>query len=169
VAAVAGSTLPAIPQESGAQEPAAQEAAPAARDLSSYSRIDDAFEWEYLIAPDANWEYFLGREEPSPKLEWTSRDFRGADWELGPAPFGFGEGEFGTRVDAMLADGLSTMYVRQVITVPDPLVAVMSAAPGEKHKGVKAETTTWQFEMPQPIPPSFRKAWRASRWRARTV
>jgi leukotriene A-4 hydrolase/aminopeptidase len=39
------------------------------------------------------------------------------------------------------------------ITVPDPLVAVMSAAPGEKHKGVNAETTTWQFEMPQPIPP----------------
>jgi leukotriene A-4 hydrolase/aminopeptidase len=39
------------------------------------------------------------------------------------------------------------------ITVPDPLVAVMSAAPGEKHKGVKAETTIWQFEMPQPIPP----------------
>lgn len=39
------------------------------------------------------------------------------------------------------------------ITVPDPLMAVMSAAPGEKRKGVKAETTTWSFEMPQPIPP----------------
>lgn len=39
------------------------------------------------------------------------------------------------------------------ITVPDPLVAVMSAAPGEKRKGLKAETTTWSFEMPQPIPP----------------
>jgi len=39
------------------------------------------------------------------------------------------------------------------ITVPDPLVAVMSAAPGEKRKGQRAETTTWSFEMPQPIPP----------------
>ncbi len=39
------------------------------------------------------------------------------------------------------------------ITVPDPLVAVMSAAPGESRKGVKAETTTWSFEMPQAIPP----------------
>jgi len=39
------------------------------------------------------------------------------------------------------------------ITVPDPLVAVMSAAPGEKRKGLRAETTTWSFEMPQPIPP----------------
>ncbi len=38
------------------------------------------------------------------------------------------------------------------ITVPDPLVAVMSAAPGEKRKGLRAETTTWSFEMPQPIP-----------------
>lgn len=39
------------------------------------------------------------------------------------------------------------------ITVPDPLVAVMSAAPGEKRKGARAGTTTWSFEMPQPIPP----------------
>jgi leukotriene-A4 hydrolase len=38
------------------------------------------------------------------------------------------------------------------ITVPDPLVAVMSAAPGEKRRGNKAATTTWSFEMPQPIP-----------------
>ena len=39
------------------------------------------------------------------------------------------------------------------ITVPDPLVAVMSAAPGEKEAGPKPNTTTWTFEMPQPIPP----------------
>lgn len=39
------------------------------------------------------------------------------------------------------------------ITVADPLVAVMSAAPGERRAGTKAGTTTWSFEMPQPIPP----------------
>jgi leukotriene A-4 hydrolase/aminopeptidase len=39
------------------------------------------------------------------------------------------------------------------ITVPDPLVAVMSAAPGERRPGQTPNTTTWSFEMPQAIPP----------------
>lgn len=39
------------------------------------------------------------------------------------------------------------------ITVPDPLVAVMSAAPGEKRAGEAKNTSTWSFDMPQPIPP----------------
>jgi len=116
-AILVGSTLSAVAQDAASQDPAAP-----ARDLSSYALIDDALEWEYLIAPDERWEYFLGREEPTPKLEWTARDFRGSDWELGRAPFGFGEGEFGTTVDAMREEGLSTMYIRHVVTVPDPSI-----------------------------------------------
>ena len=34
-----------------------------------------------------------------------------------------------------------------------PAEGQLTAAPGEKRKGVRSETTTWQFEMPQPIPP----------------
>jgi len=115
-------TLVGLNLSTVAQDVPARGAEPVARDLSSYALIDDAFEWEYLIAPDAKWEYFPGREEPAPKLEWTARDFRGSDWELGRAPFGFGEGAFGTTVDAMREEGLSTLYVRHVITVPDPLL-----------------------------------------------
>jgi leukotriene A-4 hydrolase/aminopeptidase len=38
------------------------------------------------------------------------------------------------------------------ITVPEPLTAVMSAAPGERRPGPRADTTTFVFSMPQPIP-----------------
>ncbi len=38
------------------------------------------------------------------------------------------------------------------ITVPSALVAVMSAAPGEKRPGPRSGTATYSFEMPQPIP-----------------
>ena len=41
---------------------------------------------------------------------------------------------------------------RAEITVPKPLVAVMSAAPGEKQAGPDAKSSTYTFEMPQPIP-----------------
>ncbi len=40
---------------------------------------------------------------------------------------------------------------RAAISVPRPLVAVMSAAPGEKHSG-EGGLDTFNFEMPQPIP-----------------
>ena len=96
-ATLVGLTLSAVAQDG---------AAPPARDLSSYALIDDAFEWEYLIAPDAKWQYFLGREEPSPKLEWTARDFSSSSWERGRAPFGFGEGEFGTTVGSPPRGGI---------------------------------------------------------------
>jgi len=38
------------------------------------------------------------------------------------------------------------------ITVPEPLTAVMSAAPGEPRPGPRPNTTTFAFSMPQPIP-----------------
>ena len=38
------------------------------------------------------------------------------------------------------------------ITVKEPLVAVMSSAPGKKKKGPKTGLVTYSFEMPQPIP-----------------
>lgn len=38
------------------------------------------------------------------------------------------------------------------ITVPEDLVAVMAAAPGEKKKGKVEQTVTYNFKMPQPIP-----------------
>jgi len=41
---------------------------------------------------------------------------------------------------------------RAAITVPSPLVAVMSAAPGVEEAGPSPDTTTYAFEMPQPIP-----------------
>ena len=39
------------------------------------------------------------------------------------------------------------------ITVPAPLVAVMSAGPAGERPGPKAGTRTFLFDMPQPIPP----------------
>ena len=39
------------------------------------------------------------------------------------------------------------------ITVPDPLVAVMSAGTAGRKDGPRVGTTTYLFEMPQPIPP----------------
>jgi leukotriene A-4 hydrolase/aminopeptidase len=41
---------------------------------------------------------------------------------------------------------------KAAITVPEPLVAVMSAAPGESKPGPVAGTVTHTCEMPQPIP-----------------
>ncbi len=41
---------------------------------------------------------------------------------------------------------------RAAITVPAPLVAVMSAAPGTASAGPTPDSTTYAFEMPQPIP-----------------
>ena len=41
---------------------------------------------------------------------------------------------------------------RAEITVPEPLVAVMSAAPGKKQDGPDSGLATYTFEMPQPIP-----------------
>jgi leukotriene-A4 hydrolase len=38
------------------------------------------------------------------------------------------------------------------ITVPKPLVAVMSAAPGARVAGPDTKSSTYAFEMPQPIP-----------------
>ena len=42
---------------------------------------------------------------------------------------------------------------RARVTVPKPLVAVMSAAPGERQAGPDAGRWTYTFEMPQSIPP----------------
>jgi leukotriene A-4 hydrolase/aminopeptidase len=41
---------------------------------------------------------------------------------------------------------------RAAITVPDGLTAVMSAGPAGHQAGEKPGTTTWLFDMPQPIP-----------------
>ncbi len=42
---------------------------------------------------------------------------------------------------------------RAEITVPEPLAAVMSAGPAGSRPGAARGTTTWLFDMPQPIAP----------------
>ena len=92
---------------------------PVPPDLSSYAAIDAALEHELLIPHDATWHVFPGVEEPSPDLEWTELEFEDAEWQTGPAPFGFGHEGLGTSFDH-LDPPITTLYLRKVLNVPDP-------------------------------------------------
>ena len=88
-------------------------------DLSTYAAIDAALEHEILVPPGATWSVFPGVEEPSPDIEWTTREFNDADWMTAPAPFGFGHEGLGTRFDD-LDPPITTLYLRRMLKVPDP-------------------------------------------------
>lgn len=92
-----------------------------AQDLSTCAEIDAALEGRPILEPDALWRYFPGTAEPSPGLEWTKPEFDDSGWREGPPPFVFGDTgtQAGTLVDEM-ADGVTTLYLRRVLDVPDP-------------------------------------------------
>jgi hypothetical protein len=77
-----------------------------------------------LVRLGDDWRYFKGVREPSPPGVWRLETFDDASWEEGPAPFGYGDGPFGTLLDDMQAS-YSSLYLRKRFVVPED-VGVMS-------------------------------------------
>ena len=97
-----------------------------APDLATYRSIDDALDEAVVVADDADWRIFKGREDPSiGPLEWTRLDFDDRMWETRPSGFGYGDPHLNTRLDDMMRTRDSTpgtdytsLYVRREFEIP---------------------------------------------------
>ncbi len=70
-----------------------------------------------IIAPGADWRFFRGESEPP--ADWNEIEFDDAAWELGPAGFGFDDGDDATILDDMQGN-YTTVYVRREFLIEDP-------------------------------------------------
>ncbi len=78
----------------------------------------------YYIDRGSSWSYFKGTEEPSPGDQggWREILFADNEWDVGDAPFGYGDvGEvpYGTLLNDM-EDNYSSVYLRQNFEVASP-------------------------------------------------
>lgn len=72
-----------------------------------------------LVGRGALWKYFEGITEPEgPTGSWRDLDFDDALWSEGSAPFGYGDGPFGTRLDGM-QNRYTTVYCRRIFDLPE--------------------------------------------------
>ncbi len=75
-----------------------------------------------LIPPKSTWRYFPGTREPSddaPRYaEWRLRDFDDSSWRRGRAPFGYGDGPFGTQLRDMQGR-YTTLFLRRDFEVEE--------------------------------------------------
>jgi len=65
-----------------------------------------------LIAPEAEWKYFKGTEEPSAAGLWRKVDFDDSAWPSGQTPIGYGETFIKTELTDMRGS-YSTIYLRK--------------------------------------------------------
>jgi hypothetical protein len=76
------------------------------------------------VAPGSTWKYHRGIVEassPDPAA-WRAIGFDDSGWSSGPAPFGFGDGPYGTDLsllDPPMRGNYSTLFLRRVFQVPD--------------------------------------------------
>ncbi len=83
---------------------------------------------EPIIARRATWKYFKGKSEASgdaPRHSaWREVDFDDSSWASAPAPFGYGDGPFGTTLLDMRKrsgrPGYSSLFLRRRFQVADP-------------------------------------------------
>ena len=72
------------------------------------------------VGSDASWRYFKGTAEAAqPPSAWRVPGFDDAGWPAGPAPFGYGDGPYGTELGDMR--GLYTcVFLRRAFAVAQP-------------------------------------------------
>lgn len=105
----------------------------------------------HLAAPTAEVAIEYETSPEAVALQWLSP----AQTEGKRHPFLFSQCQaIHARSMAPLQDSpLARVSYRAEVTVPEPLVAVMSAGPAGTRLGPTPGTRTFLFEMPQPIPP----------------
>jgi len=88
-------------------------------DLSDRSELSDATTPDGT-APGARWRYRKGTAEASnPPTAWRKPGFDDSVWPEGPAPFGYGDGPYGTELTDM--KGLySCLFLRRAFQVENP-------------------------------------------------
>ncbi|HVR73307.1 MAG TPA: VCBS repeat-containing protein [Planctomycetota bacterium] len=79
---------------------------------------------EIAVGKGTEWKYFKGMEEPSPESgRWREATFDDGSWTAGKAPFGYGDGPFGTELADMRKDsqraGYASIYLRRRFDVAD--------------------------------------------------
>ncbi|MEC9131041.1 MAG: hypothetical protein VYE02_06655, partial [Verrucomicrobiota bacterium] len=73
-----------------------------------------------LIPTGATWSYWPGEEAPSLQAPfWVEANFSDANWQEGPAPFRYGDGEGGTLIEGM-QNTYSTFFIRRSFQVAAP-------------------------------------------------
>ena len=76
-----------------------------------------AAEARVLVKKSSEWRFFKGTEEPDSKdLKWWDKDFRDSHWSRSSAPFRYGDGGGGTRLNNM-SRSFSTLYLRHSFSV----------------------------------------------------
>jgi hypothetical protein len=76
------------------------------------------------LAPGSVWKYRQGTQEassPDPAA-WRGDGFDDSGWPSGPAPFGFGDGPYGTDLsllDPPMRGNYTTLFLRRAFQVPD--------------------------------------------------
>ena len=79
---------------------------------------------ERVIALGSPWKYRKGSEEASPGKPgaWRVASFDDSGWESGKAPFGYGDGPYGTELPDMMRagekPGYTSVYLRRSFQVP---------------------------------------------------
>ncbi|MBN1669650.1 MAG: metallophosphoesterase [Kiritimatiellae bacterium] len=72
-----------------------------------------------LVAQGAQWRYRKGTSEPSRPGAWRAAAFDDSGWAIGPAPFGYGQGAWGTTLTDMQGS-YTTLYLRRAFTLDSP-------------------------------------------------
>ena len=73
-----------------------------------------------LIPTEATWSYWPGKEAPSLQAPfWVGANFSDANWQEGPAPFRYGDGEGGTLIEGM-QNTYATFFIRRSFQVATP-------------------------------------------------
>ncbi len=73
-----------------------------------------------LIPQGSQWRYFKGRTEASESVTaWRSVNFADSDWQVGPAPFYYGEPFTGTLLSDMSGQ-YSSVFLRKTFVVSNP-------------------------------------------------
>ena len=73
-----------------------------------------------LVPKGATWTYHAGTTDASaPPGVWRRARFDDSDWDVGPAPFGYGDGPYGTTLDQM-RDNYTCLFLRKAFTIAGP-------------------------------------------------
>ncbi len=80
------------------------------------SRISHA-----LFNKGADWRFRKGRQEASqPATAWRKADYDDSEWFFGSAPFGYGDGPYGTELSDM-RHHYTSIFLRKAFTIEHPL------------------------------------------------
>ncbi|MBP8303006.1 MAG: lamin tail domain-containing protein [Phycisphaerae bacterium] len=76
-----------------------------------------------LLAPNAQWKYFKGTQEPSsPASAWRQAGFNDSGWLVGQTPIGFGDNDDNTDLSLHappMLNNYSTVYLRNTFQIQD--------------------------------------------------